>query len=153
MSTFYEGQIKFRAWFVVITLSGCSWVGMFWNGIWQKSRPRAREVQKNRWQEMEMFKGGISRLKVLWKTHAQRQKPFKKACGSFFSNKHRHKHLPNNPIFLYPKPFLDQPQHDTTLFLPFLSFALFYAYWVPTLFPILPKLFSQSLLLLPINLL
>ena len=35
---------------------------------------------------MEVLKRGISRFKVLWETHAQREKPFKKACGSFENN-------------------------------------------------------------------
>ena len=39
----------------------CSWVGLFW----QKSRPRARKVQKNGWEEMEVLKRSIPRFQVL----------------------------------------------------------------------------------------
>jgi hypothetical protein len=43
----------------------CSWVGLFSGGCWQKSRPRARKVQKNGWKEMEVLKRSIPRLQVL----------------------------------------------------------------------------------------
>jgi len=84
----------FECFFLIYKKSKCSerklglcfrsWVGLFSGGFWQKSRPRARKVQKNGWKKMEVLKGSIPRLKILWEAHAQRQKPFKKACGTYF---------------------------------------------------------------------
>lgn len=36
----------------------CSWIMGLWvsdRGNWEEDRPRAREVQKNRWEEMEVL--------------------------------------------------------------------------------------------------
>lgn len=72
--------------YLVILIFGCSWMELFSDGIWEENRSRAREVQKNRWKEVEMFKRSLPRFQVLWETHAQRQKPFKKACGNYDYN-------------------------------------------------------------------
>lgn len=51
MSTFYEGQIKFRAWFVVITLAAVGW-GCFEMGFGRKVDPepgRCRRTDGKKW--------------------------------------------------------------------------------------------------------
>ena len=114
----------------------CSWVGLFSDGVWQESRPRAREVQKNWWQEMEVLQRSIPRFKILWETHAQRQKPFKKACGSYFSYKPFTNHLINQL-----KSFLHHHQ-----FLLSLSSLFFNDFWnLPSPSPFLPQHLSLSL--------
>lgn len=37
------------------SVSGCSGMELFPNGSGEEDRPRAREVQKNRWEEVEVL--------------------------------------------------------------------------------------------------
>lgn len=64
----------------VISLDGWGWA-CFLVGCGRKVDPRAGKMHKNRWKQWWCPKEAF-RTQELWETHAQRQKPLKKACGN-----------------------------------------------------------------------
>lgn len=75
---------------------------------------------------MEVLKRGIPRFEVLRETHAQREKPFKKACGSSENNINKHKSVnSNNLIINHQEPLCTNPD------LSFSFFTFFYVLRAP----------------------